>query len=119
MKKSLRRIALFLLVMAAAMGRNLAYACSVKMSSIPDSVILLVLGGNLLAWISLPVALILWRVKKFKARYTVLPSLLASVVLYAAMLYIHQETIGPALAMAQCAEMQSEGMSWIGSGGIR
>lgn len=35
------------------------------------------------------------------------------------MLYIHQETIGPALAMAQCAEMQSEGMSWIGSGGIR
>ncbi|MCL4679383.1 MAG: hypothetical protein KJ017_12410 [Alphaproteobacteria bacterium] len=117
MKKSLRRIALSLFVMAAAMGRSPAFACSVKMSSIPDSVILLVLGGNLLAWISLPVALVLWRVKKLKARYTVLPSLLASVVLYAAMVYIHQERMGPAQAMAQCAEMQREGLSWLGTGG--
>lgn len=117
MKRLKHRIALCFALLVAVLGQTPAYACSVKMSSIPSYVVLGILGLNLLAWASLPVALILWRVKKLKARYTVLPSLLANLVLYAALIYLHGEMRGPSEAMAQCAEMQREGMRWIGSGG--
>lgn len=65
------------------------------------------------AYLSVPVSLWFWRVKKIKARYTILPSLLAVIIALALAAYMDERALSVSDSIRDCTEMQREGVQFL------
>ncbi len=100
---------LFLLLMAMLLGENPAFACNINQGIATQTNMLISKTLALSACMSFPVSLWLWRVKKIKARYTILPSLLAVIITLAAAALINQVAFQATESMSNCQKMQGVG----------
>lgn len=104
MKATKTHMAAFLLIMATTISQSIpARACSVVLATAGDYVMPLIWGVLILAWSSLPVAVFFWRSRKFKARYTILPSLLVIAVAQGGAIYLQNEAYKSEQAITKCS----------------
>lgn len=104
MKAAKTRMAAFLLIMATTIVQSIpARACSITVAPAGDYVMPFMWGVVILAWASLPMTVFLWRSRKFKARYTILPSLLMIAVAHGGAIYLQNEAYKSEQALAKCS----------------
>ncbi len=104
---------LFLLLLVLHLADNPAYACSINEGIATETNMLLTLVFVLSAYLSVPVSLWFWRIKKIKARYTILPSLLAVLMALGIAAYMDQQASNVSAAIRDCTKMQKEGVQFL------
>lgn len=104
---------LFLLLLATQLGESPAFACSIDEGIATSTNMLLTLVFVLSAYLSVPVSLWFWRIKKIKALYTILPSLLAVIIALAVAAYMDEKASSVSQAIRDCTEMQREGVQFL------
>ncbi len=112
MKSAFKKL-LFFLFIALGFSENPAYACSISEGVATSTNMLITLVFAVSAYLSVPVSLWFWRIKKIKARYTILPSLFAVIVALAIAAYMNEKAYNFYKATQDCTKMQREGVQFL------
>lgn len=108
--KSKYLLILYLMCLVIAVGENPAYGCSIDMGILTETHKSIAWLFVVSACLSLPVSFWFWRIKKIKARFTILPSLFAVILALAAAVFIDQELSSRSALISKCQKQQGVGM---------
>lgn len=108
--KSKYLLILYLMCLVIAVGESPAFACSIDMGILTETHKSIAWVFVVSACLSLPVSFWFWRIKKIKARFTILPSLFAVIISLAAALFIELQLSSGYALISECQKQQGVGM---------